>query len=186
MAAPISLHGALGHFYTPDEALEAARKVRESGFTHFDFLTPFPVHGLDEAMGLKRSWVPIVTFILAWTGIALAQGFMNYVMVLDWPLIFGGKPFFAWPSFVPVTFESMVFFGAIGTAIVALVAGKRDTVPQPPPLQIETGATIDRFVLWISATDPAWAPERALELMATLGADGARVVDARDQEVAHA
>ena len=60
---PTSTKGVLGHFCEPDEALAAAAKVRDAGWKHFDFLTPFPIHGMDEAMGQKRSWIPWVTEI---------------------------------------------------------------------------------------------------------------------------
>lgn len=181
MANPKSLRGALAHVFTPDEALAAARRLRDSEYTHFDVLTPFPVHGIEAAMGLKRSWVPYWTAGLAFFGILVAQVFINYVMVLDWPLNFGGKPHAAWPSFLPITFESMVFYGAIGSAVVAVVAGKKDTIPQPPPLAIETGASIDRFVLWVSATDPKYDEATVLEFLRSLGAHGVRAVDAETE-----
>lgn len=168
--------GLLGEFYLPDDALAAAERVRAAGWTHFDMLTPFPVHGMDEAMGQRRSWIPWVTGGLALFGIAFAQGMQNYVMVYDWPMNFGGKPHASWPAFVPVTFELMVLCAAIGSAIVAIVAGKTDTVPQPPPMLVRTGATIDRFVLWISATDPKWQPDEAQRFARSLGADAVRLV----------
>jgi len=175
---PVSNQGILGHFLDPDATLQAAARVRDSEWTHFDFLTPFPVHGIDEAMGQSRSWVPYITAVLSVVGIAAALGLQHYVMVLDWPMNFGGKPFAAWPAFVPITFELMVLFGAVGTAVVAIIAGMRDTVPQPPPLAIETGATVDRFVLWISATDPRYDEARALEFARSIGALDVRAVDA--------
>jgi hypothetical protein len=168
----------LCHFRGPDEALAAAAKVRDAGWKHFDFLTPFPIHGMEEAMGQKRSWIPYVTAVLAVGGILAAQVMQVGVMVWDWPMNFGGKPSWSWPAFVPITFESMVFFGAIGSAVVAIIAGKRDTVPQPPPMLIHTGATQDRFVLWISATDPNWDAGRATAFATSLGAHGVRLVDA--------
>jgi hypothetical protein len=174
---PTSTTGVLGSFYEPDAALAAAAKVRAAGWTHFDVLTPFPVHGMEDAMGQTRSWVPWVTAGLALLGILFAQGLQNYVMVWDWPMNFGGKPFASWPAFVPITFELMVLFAAIGSAIVAIVAGKKDTVPQPPPMAVRTGATVDRFVLWISATDPKWAAVDAAGFVRSLGADEVRVVD---------
>ena len=174
---PISNKGVLGHFYEPDAALEAAARVRDAGWTHFDFLTPFPVHGMDQAMGLKKSWIPYATGALAAFGILLAQGFENYVMVWDWPMNFGGKPFAAWPSFIPVTFEAMVFCSALGSALIAILAGKRETIPQPPPMLVDTGATLDRFALWISATDPKWNAAEAERFVRSLGADGVRLVD---------
>ena len=175
---PTSTRGVLGHFLTPDAALQAAARVRESEWTHFDLLTPFPIHGMEEAMGQGRSWIPRVTGVLAALGIAAALAMQTYVMVFAWPMNYGGKPFFAWPAFVPITFEAMVFFAAIGSAIVAIIAGKRDTVPQPPPMAIETGATVDRFVLWISATDPRYDEGQALEFARSIGALEVRAVDA--------
>ncbi len=174
---PTSRRGALGHFFEPDEAMKAARKLRDSEYSHFDLLTPFPIHGIEEAMGQKASWIPWVTAFLAFAGILAAQLMMNYIMVWDWPMNFGGKPFAAWPSFIPVTFELMVLFAAIGSAIVAILAGKQDTIPQPPPMEIETGATVDKFVIWISATDPKFAEEPTLKFLESLGAAGVRLVD---------
>lgn len=172
---PLSTVGVLGDFYLPEDAVAAAARTREAGWTHFDMLTPFPVHGMDAAMGQRRSWIPWATLVLAIGGIAFAQGLQNYVMVWDWPMNFGGKPFASWPSFVPITFEAMVFWAAIGTAATAIVAGKKETVPQPPPL-LATGATVDRFVIWISATDPKWNTGEAQLFIASLGADHIRLV----------
>jgi hypothetical protein len=172
-----STKGVLGHFLDPEAALQAAAKVRESEWTHFDFLTPFPIHGMDEAMGQKRSWIPYAAAALALVGILAAQILQNYVMVWDWPLIYGGKPYAAWPAFIPITFEAMVFCAAIGSAIIAIIAGKHDTVPQPPPMIIKTGATVDRFVLWISATDPGYDADRVIEFARSIGALQVREVD---------
>ena len=181
MTYPTSEKGVRGHFMTPDDALTAAEKVRDSQYSHFDFLTPFPVHGMDDAMGLKRSWVPLATIALVVAGIAAAQALMNYVMVYDWPMNFGGKPFWAWPSFIPITFELMVLFGAIGTAIVAVWAGKRDTIPQPPAMSIKTGATVDRFVVWIAATDPKFDSDEVVQFVESLGAAGVELVDGKEE-----
>jgi hypothetical protein len=175
---PVSHKGVLGDFYEPADALAAAAKVRDAGWTHFDFLTPFPVHGMEEAMGQSRSWIPWVTAALALGGILFAQGLQNYVMVWDWPMNYGGKPFWSWPAFIPITFEAMVFWAALGSAFVAIIAGKKDTVPQPPVLN--TGATVDRFVLWISATDPKWSSTDPQAFVEWLGADNVRLIDVEE------
>jgi len=177
-----SLLGIIGHFASPNEALKAAGQVRDSKYSHFDFLTPFPIHGMEEAMGQKRSWVPYTTAILAVIGIIVAQLMMVYIMVYDWPMNFGGKPAFAWPSFLPITFETMVFFGGVGTAVIAIVAGKKDSVPQPPPMLVKTGATIDKFVLWISATDPEFSDTEAEAFLQKLEADGIRLIEKEVQD----
>jgi hypothetical protein len=170
--------GILGDFYAPDEALAAAARVRDAGWTRFDMLTPFPVHGMDEAIGLWRSWIPWATLALAFGGIAFAQGLQNYVMVWDWPMNFGGKPNASWPAFIPITFEAMVFWAAIGSAIIGIAVGKRAGGGARPPL-VATGATLDRFVLWISATDPKWAGGDPRQFVTSLGADRVRFVDAK-------
>jgi Protein of unknown function (DUF3341) len=166
--------GVLADFYDPAAALDAAAKVRAAGWTHFDFLTPFPIHGMEEAMGQSRSWIPWATGALAIGGILFAQGLQNYVMVWDWPMNYGGKPHAAWPSFIPITFEVMVLCAALGSAFIAIFAGKRDTVPQPP--HRPTGATVDRFVLWISATDPRWSQMDAPQFARAIGGDDVRLV----------
>jgi hypothetical protein len=176
--SPASYSGILGAFYEPDAAVAAAAHVRAAGWTRFDVLTPFPVHGMDAAMGHGRSWIPWATAVLALGGVLFAVGLQYYVMVFDWPLNFGGKPFGFWPAWVPITFEAMVFWAAIGTAIIAVVAGKWHAVPQPPPMTVKTGATIDRFVLWISATDPQWNPEAAVRFVTSLGATDVSLVPA--------
>ena len=172
---PTSTTGLLGDFYQPADAISAAERVRDAGWTHFDMLTPFPIHGMEDAMGQKRSWIPWATLGLGLLGIATAQALQNYVMVYDWPMNFGGKPHAAWPSFVPITFEAMVFWAALGSAAVAIIAGKKDTVPQPPP-GIQTGATVDKFVLWISATDPKWQADAAQQFARSLGAGNVRLI----------
>lgn len=180
MSIPTSTRGVLGHFSEPKELLDAARKMRDSEYTHFDVMTPFPVHGMDEAMGLGRSWVPYATAVLAFLGILAAQAMINYIMVFDWPMIFGGKPFFSWPAWIPITFELMVLFACVGSAIIAIWAGKRFTTPQPPPLAIKTGATVDRFVVWISATDPKFDAGATRVFVESLGASGVKVVNGEE------
>jgi hypothetical protein len=180
MSNPTSTRGILGQFAEPKEALEAAEKVRDSEYTHFDFLTPFPVHGMDAAMGLGRSWVPWITAVLAFLGILSAQALINYVMVYDWPMVFGGKPFFSWPAWIPITFELMVLFACVGSAIIAIWAGKRFTTPQPPPLAIKSDATVDKFVVWISATDPKFDASATRAFVESLGAKGVQLVDAEE------
>ena len=128
-------------------------------------------------MGQTRSWIPFATGALAIGGILFAQGLQNYVMVWDWPMNFGGKPHAAWPSFVPITFEAMVFWAALGSAFIAIVAGKKDTVPQPPVPA--AGASVDRFVLWISSTDPKWREEDAAAFARSIGGEEVRVVPAQ-------
>ncbi|HIE45395.1 MAG TPA: DUF3341 domain-containing protein [Flavobacteriaceae bacterium] len=103
--------------YDDDDVLVAAvKKVRENGNHIEEVYTPFPVHGLDKAMGLKDTRLAITAFIYGVIGLSFAVWMMNYMMIDDWPQNFGGKPNFSYienmPAFVPIMFEMTVFFSA--------------------------------------------------------------------------
>lgn len=94
--------------------LTAVKQVRTDGHNIWDVFTPFPVHGLDPLMGLQESRLHISGFIFGMIGTLTAFGFMTWVFTRDWPIIFGGKPYFSAPSFIPITFEITVLFASIG------------------------------------------------------------------------
>jgi len=103
-------------FDDDDVLLSAVKKVREAKYEIEEVFTPFPVHGLEKAMGLKNTRIAITAFIYGLTGISFAVWMMNYMMILDWPQNIGGKPNFSYaenmPAFVPIMFELTVFFAA--------------------------------------------------------------------------
>jgi hypothetical protein len=103
--------------YDDDDVLmNAVKKVRAENFTIKEVYTPFPVHGLDVAMGLKKSRLAITSFIYGFIGLCFAVWMMNYMMIDDWPQDIGGKPSFSFaensPSFIPIIFEMSVYFAA--------------------------------------------------------------------------
>jgi hypothetical protein len=103
--------------YTDDDLLlQAVRQVREARYSIGQIYTPFPVHGLDKAMGLAPTRLAITSFLYGIVGLAVAVAMMNYIMIEDWPMDIGGKPSFSFiqnmPSFVPIMFELTVFFAA--------------------------------------------------------------------------
>jgi len=102
-----------------DEAVlfPAIDKVRNSGYKLHDVYTPFPVHGLDHAMGLKETDLHIAGFIYGITGTSTAVRFMSWIFTKDWPINFGGKPHFSLPAFIPITFELTVLFAAVGMVL---------------------------------------------------------------------
>lgn len=102
-----------------DEAVlfPAVEKVRNSGYKLHDVYTPFPVHGLDKALGHKDTDLHVAGFIYGITGTATALGFMGWIFTGDWPTNFGGKPHFALPAFIPITFETTVLFAAVGMVL---------------------------------------------------------------------
>ena len=109
------LAGVIGFFSDPHDLLKATEKVRDSHFKNFDAFTPYPVHGMDAAQGLKRSPLPFVTFAAGLTGCTLGFMLQYWTSVVDWPLIVGGKPFNSWPAFVPIMFECTILFAGLAT-----------------------------------------------------------------------
>ncbi len=98
-------YGILAEFATPADLYHACERVRDAGFTRWDAHTPFPVHGLDKAMGLRRSPLPWIVLVMALTGAALGFGLQWWVHASAYPLVISGKPYFSWPAFIPITFE---------------------------------------------------------------------------------
>src|SRR3954470_19929451 len=96
--------------------VRAVRPVRGERFRVYDVYAPYPIHGLDRAMGLRRTRLPFVTLVAGLTGLAFAILFQVYTTVLDWPLNVGGKPDNSALAFVPISFELTVLFGGLTTA----------------------------------------------------------------------
>ncbi len=99
-----------------DEAVlfPAVKAVRKAGYKIHDVFTPYAVHGLDHEMGLRETSIHTAGFIYGITGTATALGGISYILVQDWPLNIGGKPHFALPAWIPITFELTVLFAAVG------------------------------------------------------------------------
>lgn len=101
--------------YTDDDLLlQAVKQTRAKEYEIAEVYTPFPIHGLDEAMGLKTTRLAITSFLYGLVGLAVAVWMMNYMMIVDWPQNIGGKPSFSFhqnmPAFIPIMFEMTVFF----------------------------------------------------------------------------
>ncbi len=104
--------------YDDEEVLfPAVKSVRKKGYKIHDIYTPFAVHGLDEAMGLKGTDLHIAGFIYGLCGTSTAIGFISWIYCSDWPINYGGKPHFALPAWIPVTFELTVLFAAVGMTL---------------------------------------------------------------------
>ena len=104
MAENKKVVGIAGLFDDTNSLIRAARKVRDEGYTKWDCHTPYPVHGLDQAMGLKPSPLPYICLGSGFVGVAAALGMQGWMSAVDYPVVIGGKEFFSWPAFVPVTF----------------------------------------------------------------------------------
>ena len=145
------LAGVLAFFDTPAQLLEATGKVREQNYEKWDIFTPYPIHGLDKAQGLRRSPIPYITFISGLTGCSLAFLFEYWVSAVDWPLNVGGKPFNSWPAFVPIMFELTVLFGGLCT-VAAMFAF--NGLPNIFRKAFDPALTRDRYAIVIEAPVP--------------------------------
>src|SRR6516225_380634 len=121
MNASPSIHGLAAEFATPEQLLEAARTARDQGYKRMDAYSPFPIEGLPEALGRKRTLVPLVVLI---GGIIGGTGgyFMEwYANVISYPINIGGRPLHSWPSFIPITFELTVLCAALSAFFGSLL-----------------------------------------------------------------
>ena len=134
-----------------DKLMAAAQALVAKGIRIKDVYSPFPVHGIDPVIGIKRTRLAIASFMYAMTGTSLALLGMWYFMIQDWPMNIGGKPSFSLienlPAFVPVTFEFTVLCGAHGMAITYLL--RNGTLPGMPASNPDPRTTDDKFVMEI-------------------------------------
>lgn len=107
--------GVLARFANPAELIDAAQKVRDAGYQKFDCHSPFPIHGMDDAMGLKRSPLGFIVGAMTLTGASLGMLLQWWTASIEYPLVIAGKPFFSWQAFIIVTFAMFVLFGAFGS-----------------------------------------------------------------------
>lgn len=169
------LRGVLALYDDPDTLLAAAGQVRAHGFTDADAYTPYAVHGLSEALGIKKSWVPFVTLIMGLSGAGLGLWFEIWTSAYDWPINVGGKPFISLPAFIPITFECGVLIGGTMTLAALLVACGLPDFSTPV---LDRSLTNDRFAIFIPESGRDWNEERTLQFLKGTKASELRVVRA--------
>jgi len=166
-ARPKSTPGIAGIWLDEHKLVEAARKVRAAGHTKFEAISPFPLHGIDEAMGIPMSFIPWVTFTFGLTGFAFGTWFTWWASTVDWALIIGGKPFWSLPAFVPVMFELTILFGALSSVGALLwICG----LPKVDPPVIDPGLSSHKFALFIPENDTNFSAAKVEQLLRELGA----------------
>lgn len=138
--------GFVASFKSAGDLLKAATKTREANVKLFDCFTPCPIHGLDHAMGLHRSWIPVMTFLGGIMALILSLTYIWYIDVINWPIVFGGKPFFSWPAYVPILFEMTIYFAAVFTVVSVLILGRLGSINRKLPVP---GVTSDVFAIWL-------------------------------------
>ena len=158
--------GLLAEFKTPHELVRAAASVRDAGYKKWDAHTPFPVHGLDDAMGIRPTRIPLLVLaagLFGGGGGLLMQWWMNAV---DYPIIISGKPFNSLPADIPVTFELTVLLAALTAFIGMLVANALPRFHHPLFASARfRRVTTDAFFLVIEADDPRFDLEETGRLL---------------------
>lgn len=178
MSAERRLWGLLAEFTTPARLASACRGVRDAGFTRWDAHTPFPVHGLEAAMGVRRSPVGWFVLVMGLSGAAGGMLLQWWVATTAYPLVISGKPLFSWPAFVPIMFECGVIGGAAGAVLGFLLLSR---LPRPfhPLFYSERFERVsdDRFFISVEAADPRFDRARTEALLSELGADHVEAIE---------
>ncbi len=169
-AKPPRAFGWVAEYADDNKLLEAARKVRDSGYTRTDAFTPFPVHGIDEALGIKPTVLPWFTLVAGATGTSIALLMQWWMNAVDYPYIISGKPFASWPAFIPVAFELTVLFAAYTTVFAMLGLNGLPKFSNPMFTNPKFDrATDDRFFLWVDSRDKYFNTEKVKSLLESTG-----------------
>ena len=171
-------YGILAEFATPTDLYHACERVRDEGFTRWDAHTPFPVHGLEKAMGLRRSPLPWIVLVMGLAGAAGGFGLQWWVHGYAYPLVISGKPYFSWPAFIPITFEVSVLFAALG-AVVGMLALNRLPMHHHPLFRSKVfeQVTDNAFFISIESWDPRFDPSATGKLLESLGARNVELLE---------
>jgi hypothetical protein len=171
-------YGAVAEFETAADIYHACEKVRDAQYTKWDALTPFPVHGLEHAMGMSRSRLPFFVFAMGISGASGAMLLQWWISAVDYPIIIAAKPYFSWPAFIPITFEVMVLFSA-ASAVLGMLFLNRLPRWYHSLFKSERFARVtdDRFFIAIEAEDPKFKPDETQDFLRSLGATHVELVE---------
>jgi hypothetical protein len=171
MAKRAKVYGLLAEYDTPADLFHACEKVRDAGYAAWDAHTPFPVHGLERAMGLRTSIVPYIVALMGFTGAGLGFLLQYWVSTTAYALIISAKPYNSYQAFVPVTFELGILLGSFGAVFGMLGLNK---LPQLYHSLFNSSRfpkfSDDKFFISIEARDPKFDAERTKKLLESTGA----------------
>jgi hypothetical protein len=167
----VELIGLLAEYTNVDQILKAARAVRRAGFSRWDVHTPFPIHGIDYAMGIKPTVLPWIVLAGGLTGLVSAIALQWYCNAFDYKFLISGKPIWSFPANVPIMFELTVLFSAL-TAVFGMLGLNGLPRLYNPLFKSERfrRVTTDRFFLVIDSTDAKFNEEQTTRLLTDAGA----------------
>jgi hypothetical protein len=163
------VYGVMAEFDNPDMLCAAAERAHAAGYRRMDAYSPFPIEGLAEVIGFKRTQLPLIVLIGGLLG-GIGGFYLQYwISVIDYPLIVGGKPYNSWPAFIPVTFETTIL-GAALAAVLGMLGLNGLPMPYHPVFNVERFALAsrDRFFLCIEAADPKFDIDKTVEFLRSL------------------
>ena len=163
------IYGVLAEFDTATELVDAANRVRLAGYTHTDAFSPFPLHEIDEALGIKRSILPLLVFCGGVTGLLTGIALQVFVHYIEYPLNVGGRPYISIPSFVPPAYELTILLAGF-TAVFGMLFLNGLPRPYHPVFNVPRFAlaTREKFFLLIEAADPKYDYEKVRNFMEEL------------------
>lgn len=173
-----NIYGLLAEFDTSTELVEAAEKVRDAGYTKTDAFSPFPIHELDKALGIKRTILSYLVFAGGILGMFSGFALQYYVHVIDYPIIVGGRPFLSLPAFVPPAFELTILFASFAAVFGMLLLNGLPS-PYHPVFNVQRFnlASREKFFLVIESQDPRFDFPETKKFMEGLNAQEVFIVD---------
>ena len=165
------LYGITALFDSPNAIIHAAEVAAAAGYTKYDVHTPYPVHGMDHAMRLKPSKLGYFALVFGLLGACSAISFISWVTLRDYPLVVGGKPFWSWPAFVPVSFELTVLLASVLSTVTMIVLyfkfpNNAHPLHDTPYMK---AVSADRFGLCVQANDPRFNEQAVRDVLKALG-----------------
>lgn len=160
------IYGLLAEFDAASDVLDAARAARNHGYQRLDAYTPFPVHGLWEAVGMRRSRIPLLVLIAGIIGGSTGFGMCWFAQTIHYAFNVGGRPLNSWPMYIAITFEFTILFAGVTAAISMLL---RNGLPQPyhPLFNVPSFALASRtrFFLCVESADPRFDLDRTTDFL---------------------
>jgi len=165
-------YGLVARYDTPEALLKAAEQVRDAGYKRVDALSPFPVHGIVDALGIPKSRMAGLVLTGATVGCLSGFTLQWWLSTLQYPHVTSGRPFFSWPNFIPVIFECTVLFAGL-TAFIGMLV--RNNLPRPyhPVFAAPSvdDATSSKFMIVVEASDPKFDLARTQSFLKGTGAE---------------